>query len=445
MTMIQQKSFIFDLDKCTGCGACQLACAIENEVDLQNSWRSIYTFNEFNFPEIPQYHFSLACNHCIDPPCLTYCPAFAYKKDENTGAVVLDQNKCIGCKYCSWVCPYDAPKFNLKHRVMEKCTFCDHRLKEGFDPACVALCPTTALQLGKYQEKNSSDNIPGFTKTLIKPAIRFMKKKNTPESSIKSEMNKEDILASLKIPDAKIDLPKEWPLMVFSLLAALIIGWYSTTIFYQTVNPYLILAIGTVALLISSFHLGKFSRAFRAVLNVKNSWLSREILFFILFLIFVSIDEFILSSNINVKRFIVILGLACLLSIDQVYVVLPKKTQIFHSATVVVTGFLFFSYFANQKEIFIGVLILKIILYSLRRISFRERSVSNPIIFMSRWIIGFLFGLMFGTSEEPSLRILAFFCLILGEIIDRCEFYSELRIITPQRQINDDLLHEIQS
>ena len=101
-----QKGFKFDLNYCTGCQACTIACIIENNLPYQKSWRRIFTFNERHYPRLPLFHLSMACNHCIDPACLKYCPALAYNKNDETGAVTINADLCIGCKYCSWVCPW---------------------------------------------------------------------------------------------------------------------------------------------------------------------------------------------------------------------------------------------------------------------------------------------------------------------------------------------------
>ena len=169
-----QKGFIFDVNKCTGCSACQLACTIENQVSPQIVWRQINTFNPSKFPGIPVFHHSLACNHCIDPPCMAHCPALAYSKDPKTGAVTIDDAKCIGCKYCSWACPYDAPQYNVSLGVVEKCTFCAHRLDVGLAPACVALCPTGALQVGEYTSEGERETVEGFPSNGARPAIEFI-------------------------------------------------------------------------------------------------------------------------------------------------------------------------------------------------------------------------------------------------------------------------------
>ena len=144
---MSRKSFLFDLNKCVGCHACVVACTIENQTLPETVWRDINSFNPSGNPDIPLFHYSLACNHCDDPPCLKNCPALAYSKDFITGAVIHFANKCIGCKYCTWACPYDAPKFNEKTRIIEKCTFCNHRIEEDLKPACANLCPTGALIL----------------------------------------------------------------------------------------------------------------------------------------------------------------------------------------------------------------------------------------------------------------------------------------------------------
>ena len=82
-----QKGFVFDVNKCTGCSACRIACIIENDLDAGLSWRDVGTFNPWRVHGIPVFHHSLACNHCVDAPCEKSCPANAYKKDPLTGAV----------------------------------------------------------------------------------------------------------------------------------------------------------------------------------------------------------------------------------------------------------------------------------------------------------------------------------------------------------------------
>ena len=89
------RGFHFDLNRCTGCEACRLACSIENELPGGESWRRIETFNPRRHPAAPRFHLSLACLHCADPPCLDACPARAYHRDGATGAVLLDSQTQI--------------------------------------------------------------------------------------------------------------------------------------------------------------------------------------------------------------------------------------------------------------------------------------------------------------------------------------------------------------
>ncbi|MEO8011900.1 MAG: 4Fe-4S dicluster domain-containing protein, partial [Dokdonella sp.] len=124
-------SFVFDANTCTGCGACRVACTIENGLAPDVSWRRIETFNPQHRPIAPVFHLSLACNHCATAACMNACPALAYRRDGPTGAVLLDSTLCIGCGYCSWACPYDAPVFDEAAGVMTKCTWCADRLRAG--------------------------------------------------------------------------------------------------------------------------------------------------------------------------------------------------------------------------------------------------------------------------------------------------------------------------
>ena len=110
--MKNQKCFIFDLNRCTGCGACVIACATENMEKQTVNWRDIHTFNETHHPVLPLFNLSMACNHCIDAACKKGCPALAYTKDKETGAVVHHADCCMGCTYCTWACPYDAPRYS---------------------------------------------------------------------------------------------------------------------------------------------------------------------------------------------------------------------------------------------------------------------------------------------------------------------------------------------
>jgi anaerobic dimethyl sulfoxide reductase subunit B (iron-sulfur subunit) len=97
------------------------------------------------------YYLSVSCNHCSEPICVEVCPTTAMHQDEN-GIVSVDQAKCMGCGYCKWACPYDAPQMQPDTGRMSKCDFCRDLLESGGQPACVAACPTRALRFGELDK-----------------------------------------------------------------------------------------------------------------------------------------------------------------------------------------------------------------------------------------------------------------------------------------------------
>ncbi|MBK7712078.1 MAG: 4Fe-4S binding protein [Bacteroidales bacterium] len=131
------EGFIFNHNRCVACGACRAACILENKWPV--SPRTIITYNKPGLPSLPVINLSLACNHCKTAVCMDGCPASAFTRDEATGAIVIDDSKCIGCRYCQWNCPYDAPKFHTPDRIIIKCNLCYQRLKDGLMPACTTV------------------------------------------------------------------------------------------------------------------------------------------------------------------------------------------------------------------------------------------------------------------------------------------------------------------
>jgi len=444
-----QKGFIFDLNKCTGCNACQIACSIENEVELPFNWRQVNTFNEPKHPDISYFHLSTACHHCIEPPCLKYCPALAISKDQDNGAVLIDQDKCIGCKYCSWVCPYDAPTFNHSKKIMEKCTLCFHRLKEELLPACVTLCPTSALQIGDHQDHSIPDPVAGFTKSDIKPAITFIPLRENqqlpeidvlPYDDITIQLFRESLKKDNK--KEKINSLKEWPLVLFSLLLAFITGSFTASLLKTSSSTNILpLILSLFALGISILHLGKKTRAPRAILNLKNSWLSREIAFFTLFVSLLAIQTIIFSEIKWLGWIAVISGFFALFSLDKVYsVVAVVKKLNYHSADTLLTGLFFASLFSEFK---FGIIIfggIKLVLY-LKQFSNRSEDVNILLIISasSRLALGFLFPLIFWYWEIPGAWTVSIILILIAELIDRCEYYDNLKTITPQKQMVMDL------
>jgi anaerobic dimethyl sulfoxide reductase subunit B (iron-sulfur subunit) len=143
--MAKQLAFYVNIAECVGCKACQVACKDKNDLPEGIRWRRVFEYEGGEWVNqdgtlIPSnlfsYFVSSACMHCENPICLEVCPAEAISKRDD-GIVLIDEQKCVGCRYCSWACPYGAPQFNEKRGVMTKCTFCSDLIDQGGSPACV--------------------------------------------------------------------------------------------------------------------------------------------------------------------------------------------------------------------------------------------------------------------------------------------------------------------
>ena len=137
-----RKGFTFDAALCVSCKACSAACILEN--GLRPGTRTLFAWNEHALPLVGVINLSMACNHCAEPACASGCPALAYTVSPD-GIVIHHADRCMGCGYCTWRCPYDAPKINPALGYIEKCHFCGDRTTQGVEPACITACPTGAL------------------------------------------------------------------------------------------------------------------------------------------------------------------------------------------------------------------------------------------------------------------------------------------------------------
>lgn len=157
-----QLAFYFDSSACSGCKACQVACKDKHALPLGVLWRRVYEVagggwtrrGEAWLATVYAYNVSLACNHCERPICVEVCPAKAINKRDD-GIVLIETTKCMGCRYCSWACPYGAPQYDEAQGKMTKCTFCVDNIDAGLPPTCVAACPMRALDYGTRKELES--------------------------------------------------------------------------------------------------------------------------------------------------------------------------------------------------------------------------------------------------------------------------------------------------
>lgn len=195
---------VIDLHKCVGCGACEISCKNENNVDRDMFWSHHLIRTTGIFPNVNYEFVPTLCNHCDNASCVKACPTKAMHKDSQ-GLTLNDPNKCIGCKSCMLACPYGVISFNAKEPhafwrdktalikdgtssgqetanevgekipyynpdrattyagirpkgIVEKCTLCDHRLAKGEEPYCVSSCPADARTVGDFDDPNSEVN-----------------------------------------------------------------------------------------------------------------------------------------------------------------------------------------------------------------------------------------------------------------------------------------------
>jgi Fe-S-cluster-containing dehydrogenase component len=186
---------VIDLDTCVGCHACAVACKEWNDggqfgplddADAYGKEPFGVWFNRVHSYEVERtdafvpraqdgqkaaergdgkpamsVHFPRSCLHCETPACVTVCPTGASYKRAEDGIVLVDEDKCIGCKLCSWACPYGAREYSAARGTMQKCTLCVDRIyNESFSeydrqPACVMACPTKARHFGDLGDAQS--------------------------------------------------------------------------------------------------------------------------------------------------------------------------------------------------------------------------------------------------------------------------------------------------
>jgi len=184
---------VIDLARCTGCYGCVAACKAENGTPPGVYFRRVLSREEGRYPSVRRVMVPVSCNHCANAPCVPVCPTGAsHQTDE--GLVLVDESKCIGCRYCMMACPYQNRSFLKQRRAyfpeagltppeeaggeagidwsekvatVVKCTFCVHRLERakatglapGVDrdatPACVVTCPAKAMTFGDLDDPES--------------------------------------------------------------------------------------------------------------------------------------------------------------------------------------------------------------------------------------------------------------------------------------------------
>lgn len=310
-----QHGFHFTADNCIGCHACEAACSEKNDNPAHIAFRSVGYVEGGTYPDFKRINISMACNHCDDPVCLKGCPTRAYTKFAEYGAVLQDPDICFGCGYCTWVCPYNAPQLDPVKGQVSKCNMCVDRLEVGLKPACVSACLGNALNFGVIENtpenrEQAKTEIPGFPRTdITNPNIRFQQTRTLPmemtrtdSMAVKYHKDKETSKYE-PVVDPKKGLAQHWnfrklrsredPLVIFTLVSQAVIGAFllmflgnlaGVSVMQQVVSspaylPMLfgMLGIEAVALFLSTMHLGKPHRFYRAFNNLRYSPVSREV------------------------------------------------------------------------------------------------------------------------------------------------------------------------
>ncbi len=312
----KQHGFYFNADRCIACHACEAACAEKNNTPPHLAFRSVGYLEGGSYPATQRLNISMACNHCDDPVCLKGCPTRAYTKFAEYGAVLQDPDICFGCGYCTWVCPYNAPQLDPIAGHVSKCNMCVDRLEVGLKPACAAACLAGALDFGIMETTPENrvqleTAIPGFpTPEITHPNIRFQQ-----TASLPRELRRPDSMPVKYVRAepgdagkhrpvvAKGNEPVAWgldklrsredPLVLFTLISQLVVGAFLTlflgprfglTELVPAAHPlahaallFALLGVQTLALVVSTLHLGRPHRFYRAFNNLRHSPVSREV------------------------------------------------------------------------------------------------------------------------------------------------------------------------
>jgi len=305
-----------------------------------------------------------------------------------------------------------------------KCHFCESRQKDKQAPACAELCPTNALDFS-FEEIDKSQ-IPASIPLSINPnpslKITELHKKEGPEMDL-TLFEPEDLVIEEK-ENKEIGAQQEWPLLVFTFIIAVMVALTAAGANEDSAEglKWGMCIAGAIGALMSGLHLGKKFRMWRAVLNLKHSWLSREVFFFGLYYILMLTDFFVLDVN----YYIVLLpGALTLFSIDMLYTPVQQKWKIpFHSGQSIIISISLMLLLFKFYWILLAFMLLRM---SLQVYAFHP--LDEPLFknkgFLIRWamidisIILVLFAVPFP---------IIFGLILLGEFLDRLQFYNHLHI-----------------
>lgn len=288
----EQYAFEVDLDACTGCKACVAACHNLNGLEPDEMWRNVGVLYGGSDSQPYLQHITTACHHCVEPACLSGCPVLAYDKDPVTGIVRHLDDQCIGCQYCIFMCPYDVPRYSSSKGIVRKCDMCHDRLAVGEAPACVQSCPNSAIRIRTVTTSSILEqcetgqflaSAPDPSLTL--PSTTYLSQRATPRNVLPADYYSTEPRHS-HLPLVLMLVLTQLSVGAVAIGQALVLGPWADGAMQSAIRPVYATAgvvLGLLGLSAAIFHLGRPFYAYRALLGLRTSWLSREILAFGLF------------------------------------------------------------------------------------------------------------------------------------------------------------------
>lgn len=290
----QQYAFEVDLDACSGCKACVVACHTLNGLEENETWRKVGALSSQSINALPiVQHVTTACHHCVDPACLNGCPVKAYEKDPLTGIVRHLDDQCFGCKYCTMMCPYEVPQYSGTLGIVRKCDMCSQRLGIGEAPACVQACPNQAIRIAivdvavVISNTNCTKSATSLVSTappshITVPTTRYLSTQyGAATAHLLSNESIEDKAHDGHLPLVAMIVLTQASVGMWFVLAVLgLVTAFSTHLFAAAFAT----TLGFIGVHAALLHLGRPWLAFRAFLGWRTSWLSREAIGFGLFM-----------------------------------------------------------------------------------------------------------------------------------------------------------------
>jgi Fe-S-cluster-containing dehydrogenase component/DMSO reductase anchor subunit len=267
----EQYRFGFSMSACIGCHSCEVACAEQNGLPAGTVWRRVGEVEGGTYPNTRRLQLSMSCNQCLDAACLTGCPTNAYEKLDN-GVVAHHADDCIGCQYCTWNCPYSVPVFQPDRRIVTKCDMCLPRLGEGLLPACAGACPTHAITVEPV-------NVEAWRLDHAAADMPHLPSSDLTISTTRIELPADVPADTIAASDWNLR-PEHphWPLVWLTVLTQVAAGVSCTVA--DAGDRVAAAAFAAAALAGSLAHLGRPGVAWKALRNLRRSWLSREVALF---------------------------------------------------------------------------------------------------------------------------------------------------------------------